>query len=116
MSSGVFGRGLRPARSRLPDGVKTRPDRRSILKILAVNGIAIPSLAFLGAAPAVGLAREARASFPEAALAETVAPGDGGVSPPSPSRKGGPEALTRDFADPILELTRLLRKAAEMEH
>ncbi len=33
-----------------------------------------------------------------------------------PSREGRLGSSPRDFADPILELTRLLRKVAEMEH
>jgi hypothetical protein len=114
MGSRVFDRGLRPAQPRAAHSVEARPDRRSILKILAVNGIAIPSLAYLGAVPA--LAQEAPASFSGDALAKTVAPGDGSVLPTPPSQEGRPGALTRDFADPLLELTRLLRKAAEMEH
>jgi hypothetical protein len=94
MTSEPFDRGSRSMRPGVRHSVATPRDRRSVLKILAVNGFAIPSLAVLGAGRVVG--RE-----PEA---------------PAQSEAGGPQELIREFADPLLELTRLLRKAAEMEH
>jgi hypothetical protein len=71
--------------------------RRTILRVLTANAVATPTIlrAASGAAPA-----EAQRESVPAALSA-------GADPPP---------VTRCFTDPVLELVRLLRNAAEIEH
>lgn len=82
--------------SRLVDSIPDR-GRRAFLQIAIAHGVAAPiALASLSSAKAA-----------------TSADGDL-ASPGSPANKPG--IIVRDFADPYLELLRLLREAAEIEH
>jgi hypothetical protein len=80
-------------------------DRRSLLHLLAASGGAL-SAAYLGAttsslaAPAVSSHPRGSATAAPAALADREANG----------------RVVRDFADPLLEIVRLLREACEVEH
>ena len=84
--------------ARLIDSIPDK-GRRSFLRIAMANGIAAPiALASLGSA------RAAKASEGELAAM------------PSTSVQNRSGVIVRDFADPYLELLRLLREGAEIEH
>ena len=104
--------------SRRPRGgavqnAKTLADRRSVLKVLAAGGVAIPATYLLGAVPSIGLLSPASAD-PGGALAERTILRNGSPAALSNTRSASP--IARDFTDPVLELRRLLREAAEIEH
>lgn len=91
--------GARPANFRRPSTVRIlddlgQPGRREFLRAVAFGGVAA-SGALLQPAPASATAN---------AGATVLAPGKTAT------------ALVRDFADPYLELIRLLREATEVEH
>jgi hypothetical protein len=70
--------------------------RRSFLQLLAAQGVAIPAAYF-------AVPRDARAHQP------------GELYDPSPANAGR-RHIVREFAEPYIELLRLLRQAAEIEH
>lgn len=85
--------------ARLVDSIPDK-SRRSFLKIAMANGVAAPvALASLGGATA--------------AAAQT-AHGMGGTHNAAAAKRTG--LIVRDFSDPYLELMRLLREGAEIEH
>ncbi len=93
--------------------VESIPDksRRSFLQIALAHGIAAPvALASLGSAKAATPA-QGKPANPDSGRAGDV--GAAGPNAPSKNRAG---VIIRDFADPYLELLRLLREAAEIEH
>jgi hypothetical protein len=94
-------------RSRSPDEAGRKPtvDRRSFLRSAGRQGVSIPAaLVLLGTGgPAIGTVLAGAGDLTTVRLS----PGLG---------RGAPATLVRDFADPYLELVRLLREAAEIEH
>jgi hypothetical protein len=85
--------------------------RRSFLQVALAHGMAAPiALTTLGSAEATTAARRIPAS-PQSGR-------DGGVGPAGPNASAANRSgiIIRDFADPYLELLRLLRDAAEIEH
>ena len=89
--------------------VEKIPDkgRRSLLQVALAHGIAAPiALTSLGYANA--------ATPAESSQYGRV--GDGGPGGPNASAANRTGIIIRDFADPYLELLRLLREAAEIEH
>ncbi len=100
-------------KARTTDAVAKR-DRRAFLKLSMAQGIAAPV---------------ALAMFQRPVLAEEGLTEESKSAPPASSRKGtlrktktntadlhASGAIVRDFIDPYLELLRLLREAAEIEH
>ncbi len=84
--------------ARLVDSIPDK-NRRSFLKIAMANGIAAPvALATLGSTQAAAQTGDSAGTTPGAAAAK---------------RTG---LIVRDFSDPYLELLRLLREGAEIEH
>jgi hypothetical protein len=81
--------------SRIVDSIPDK-GRRSFLQVALAHGIAAPV---------------ALASFGSAKAATLV-----GAAGPNASAKNRAGIIIRDFADPYLELLRLLREAAEIEH
>jgi Ferritin-like len=69
----------------------TSRSRRTILKALAAPGLAVPAICLSNAVSAAAPA-------------------------PQPTHDAHPDITARGFADPVLELVRLLRDAADMEH
>ncbi|MBO9574593.1 MAG: hypothetical protein J7494_02535 [Sphingobium sp.] len=93
--------------------VEAIPDkgRRSFLQIALAHGIAAPvALASFGSAKAA-MAAESQPANPQSGRAGNVDAGG-----PNASAKNRAGIIIRDFADPYLELLRLLREAAEIEH
>jgi hypothetical protein len=89
--------------------------RRAALKALVANGIAIPSICLLNAVPAAALAPQP--PTPCSDPAASAQPGGlHGDSAASSSQDVHPNVTARGFADPVLELIRLLRNAADIEH
>jgi hypothetical protein len=70
--------------------------RRSFLQRLAAQGVAIPAAYFV-------MQRDARAHQPGEIFTTTPA-------------SAGQRHIVREFAEPYIELIRLLRQAAEIEH
>ncbi len=85
------------------------PDRRTFLRLMAVQGASIPAAHLLLNAGGAGLAGEARAATPQ-----TGSQGKSAIRPSVKSADVMP--IVRDFADPYIELIRLLREATEVEH
>lgn len=108
--AGKDGQGRRKVR--LTDGIVDR-DRRAFLRLAAAQGVAAPvALAALAdgapaAEPATLRRPAAPGGFRKGAMRLASAQVDG-------RHAGG--AIVRDFTDPYLELIRLLREAAEVEH
>jgi hypothetical protein len=93
--------------------VEAIPDtsRRSFLQIALAHGVAAPvALASFGSAKAAAPA-QAGANNPESGRA-----GGGAAAAANAPSKNRVGIIIRDFADPYLELLRLLREAAEVEH
>ena len=85
--------------------------RRSFLQVALAHGVAAPiALTTLGSAEAATPAGSLPAS-PQSGRAGEVGPA--GPTASAANRSG---VIIRDFADPYLELLRLLRDAAEIEH
>lgn len=85
------------------EGIERR-ERRAFLQILAAQGVAIPAAYLMlsrGVADAYAISANSDGSLHAA------------VPLPSSMAKG---KVIRDFADPYLELIRLLREASEIEH
>ncbi|WP_207482978.1 ferritin-like domain-containing protein [Arenibaculum pallidiluteum] len=92
-------RALVPTRDDMPDA-----RRRALLRGIVRQGVSVPVACILIGSGTRG---------PAAALA---ADGQPPGPPPGHARSAMPRMLVRDFADPYLELVRLLREAAEIEH
>ena len=92
-------------RGDIPAVVEALPGRRNVLKLLAAGGIGIPTLCLSGA-------------MASAAPAPPTAQSNGwrDAVPAASPQTGHAEAPPRVFADPLLELMRLLRGAADIEH
>jgi hypothetical protein len=73
-------------------------ERRRVLGFLAACGIALPAGYLSKAGPASAYAEAGGAPATDATVARAAFP------------------IVREFADPLLELTRLMRRAAEIEH
>lgn len=81
-------------------------ERRRVLGFLAACGFALPVSCLAEADPAVRLLRAAPGALPIAQAGGTsAAPVPGALRP-----------IAHEFADPLLELTRLMRRTAEVEH
>jgi len=92
-------RGTRTTKVRvLEEPAASQPERRTFLQLLAAQGLSIPAAYFLSAGGAY-------AQMPGAS-AQEAAPGSG----------SGRSRIIRDFADPYVEMIRLLREASEIEH
>jgi Ferritin-like len=102
--------------SRPPEAVEALRGRRTILKAFAANGMAIPSICLLNAMPAAALATQPSAPCPEIPLGLVPTNGLRTGSAASSSQDADPDTTARSFADPVLELIRLLRNAADIEH
>ncbi len=103
------------SRVRLLDGGcrEEKPDRRAFLRAMAVQGVSLPAAYFM-----LGRGLGDR-PVPEAqAAGKTGAYRKGAMRHPTGAGDGGsnPGLLVRDFADPYIELLRLLREASEIEH
>src|SRR3954470_20462251 len=93
------GQPAQPEAQPLPD-----TSRRAFLRSAARNGISVPvGFMLLG-----GVAQVAHGGEPERSAALPA--------PPHRVNPAPTATLIRDFADPYLELVRLLREAAEIEH
>lgn len=90
--------------------VESIPDkgRRSFLQVALVHGIAAPV--------ALASFRSAKAAIPAESKPTDPRSGRAGDGSPNASAKNRAGIIIRDFADPYLELLRLLREAAEIEH
>jgi hypothetical protein len=113
MDHRLFSSLSRRPRGGVAPNAKTLADRRSVLKVLAAGGVAIPATYLLGAVPSVGLLSPAWAA---PAIAPAAPSALRAASPASLSNLRPVGAIARDFSDPVLELRRLLREAAEIEH
>jgi hypothetical protein len=80
-----------------------QPERRAFLRVLSAQGVSIPAAYLLFNA----------SSGDAQAAAEASIPAYGTKRPTSPVATG---SVLRDFADPYVEIIRLLREAAEIEH
>jgi len=98
--------GKSPA-TRIPANAGVPWSRRTVLEALAARGIAIPSIVLLNTVPAA--AHASQSSAPHADDPRSAS------SAPSP-RGADQDVAARGFTDPVLELVRLLREAADMEH
>jgi hypothetical protein len=98
-------------KARLTDSIADR-DRRAFLRLAVAQGVAAPvALAVLDG--------EAIAAEPDPAGPTPAAKNRKGamrLSAATPGEQHAAGAIVRDFADPYLELLRLLREAAEVEH
>ena len=83
------------------------PERRAFLRLLAQSGVSIPAAYFM--ADGVFAAQAQPVPDDPSAPAAKRLRGDAGPEP-------GRGHIVRDFADPYIELIRLLREAAEVEH
>ena len=93
--------------TRIPANAGVPWSRRTILHALAAKGIAIPSIVLFHAAPASANAAQSSAPHADSPCSASPAPSHQDVDPDLP---------VRGFTDPVLELVRLLREAADMEH
>jgi Ferritin-like len=90
--------------------------RRTILKALAASGIAIPSVCLFDEMPAAATVLRSSEPRSQIALASAQTGDPRSATPALPSQDPPPQVTVRQFADPLLELIRLLRNAADMEH
>jgi len=84
-------------------GQPDRPQRRAFLQTMAAQGLSIPAASFL-LANGIG----------QAGAAELDKRDGAGAIAPRPASATG--QIIRDFADPYIELIRLLHEASEIEH
>jgi Ferritin-like len=80
----------------------TSRSRRAILRMLAAPGVVVPTICLSNAIPAAAIEPESSARNTSPAA--------------SSSLDAHPDIIARGFADPALELIRLLGDAADMEH
>lgn len=104
---------IRPSRhkARLTNSIADL-DRRAFMRMAAAQGVAAPvALAALD-----GSAQAAEAPDPSATLVAQPRKGTMRLASAHAGGRHAEGALVRDFSDPYLELLRLLREAAEIEH
>jgi Ferritin-like len=95
--------------SERPSGIALAGGRRGFLRQVARHGASLPVACML-------LSSEVLTGA-EAATVTSGRPRKGAMRWPPPNEaQPAPVTLVRDFADPYLELIRLLREAAEIEH